>query len=175
MKMTITPMFNTQEIINSTIKKDWFQFQLRAFALGKRIALYMQHYINNNRKRQGGTGKLAGAMEFEGVTAPGTISWGIGNISLLNTRVPYWYVINYGKTVGGKDFIPGMGKFVPGSFGGNPPDSSKKGIGTEHFTYGAKSGMGIYPGKVRPINYIEATRHQLNKEITLLLARVGRG
>ncbi len=171
MKFTITPIFNTQEIINSTIKKDWFEFQLRAFALGKRMALYMQHYINANRKRQGGTGNLAKAITFEGLSVPGTVSWGVGNIDLLNTRAKYWYVINYGKTVGGKAFVPPANT---GSFGGNPPDSNKIGKGTEQWTHPGKYFM--RPKRaVRPINYIESTYHRMNKEIIILLTKSRKG
>lgn len=172
-KVTITPKFNTREIIDETIKKDWFEFQLQAFALGKKMTLYMQHYINNNRKRAGGTGNLAKTITFEGQTGAGVISWGIGNISVLNNRAPYWYVLNYGKKTTGAEFIPGGGKFVPGYFGdGNRANPNLKGRGTEKFTHSRGSGKGMYPGRIRPINYIESTSFKLDREITLLLAKL---
>jgi len=169
MIMKITPRFSSREIIDSTIRKDWFYFQNEAFILGQRMASYMQTYINANRHRRGGTGKLARAMQFEGHTGLGAISWGIGRISSLPS---YWYVINYGKMITGQPFIPARGKFVPGSFEGSRPESALAG-GVEKFNYNDGSGFGIFPGRpVRPINYIEATRHRLDANLRNLLIRI---
>lgn len=168
MKMTITPRFDTQEIINTTIKKDWFEFQNEAFNLGEIIRNYMQAYINTHRHRRGGTGRLAKSITFKGLTGAGFVSWGIGNISRLPA---YWYVINYGKMVTGGEFIPARGKFVPGSFEGNRPISSLKG-GVQRFNYKDGSGFGMKPGiPVRPINYIQATRAKLDIDMNILLAK----
>ena len=169
MRMIITPKFNAKEIYDSTISKDWFIFQNSAYLLGQRTALYMQNYINRNRHRRGGTGKLAKAMQFKGFTAPGIVSWGIG---FMPSLPKYWYVINYGKMVTGEAFIPFRGRFVPGSFEGNRPSSALKG-GVEHFNIGDGSGFGMKAKSViRPINYIQATYIKLNANLTALLARI---
>lgn len=174
-KVTITPIFNAKHIMDATLKKDWFRFQNEAFKMGKSLHVYMQSYINSNRKRKGGTGNLAKSINFHSTSLPGFISWGIGNIAVLNSKAKYWYVINYGKTVTGKPFIPGGGNFVPGSFEGNKPSSAMKG-GVQKFNYNDGTGYGMYPKQaIRPMNYIQATRHQLDRRMRLLLASIKGG
>lgn len=170
--LKITPRFSAKEIYDETIAKDWFIFQNQAYLLGQRMTTYMQNYINRNRHRRGGTGNLAKAMNFQGFTAPGIVSWGIGFIPSLPK---YWYVINYGKMVTGEAFIPFRGKFVPGSFEGSRPNSALKG-GVEKFNIGDGSKFGMYPKSViRPINYIQSTQARLNTNLTALLARIRMG
>ena len=169
MGLIITPKFSAREIYDETIAKDWFIFQNHAYLIGQRMAIYMQNYINRNRHRRGGTGKLAKAMQFQGFTGTGMVSWGIGYIPSLPN---YWYVINYGMMATGEPFIPGRGRFIPGSFEGNKPDSALKG-GVERFNYGDGSGFGMKPKSVvRPINYIQATQAKLDLYLTALLASI---
>lgn len=177
MRMVVKPKFDVKRIINKTIEKDWINFQSRALNMGKALHKYMQSYINRNRKRQGGTGRLSKAIDFAILaTAPARIHWGIGSISKLNTIAKYWYVINYGKKVTGGQFIPGGGKFVPGYFGtGNRPDSSLKGRGKESFTHSPRSSMGMYPGIIRPMHYIEATRYRLSRRLKRLIMGLRKG
>ena len=175
MQMKITPIFNTQEIMLTTIKKDWDWFNASAIAIGYQLHAYIQSYVNSNRKRTGGTGNLAKSINFEPMAGAGTgmISWGIGNINNLNASAPYWYVVNYGKTVSGRPYIPNNGNFVPGRFRGGDgrPQASMRGKGVESFHYAPGSGMGMYPKRaIRPMNYISATRARLTREIALLLA-----
>ena len=170
--LKITPRFSAREIIDETITKDWFIFQNSAYLLGQRMATYMQSYINRNRRRRGGTGKLAKSMKFQGFTAPGMVSWGIGHMPSLPK---YWYVVNYGKMVTGEAFIPFRGKFVPGSFEGNRPSSALKG-GVEKFNRGDGSKFGMRPkSPIRPMNYISATKARLNANLNVLLARIRMG
>lgn len=172
-KIKITPRFSASQIYEETLAKDWESIQLHFFQAGHSLLKYMRSYINSNRKRSGGTGNLANAIDLKVFSTTGQISWGIGHIPTLMQRAPYWYVLNFGKTISGKTFVPGMGKAVPGYFGGgNSPDSSKKGAGTEHFTY-AKKSFAIHPGKIRPINYIQASEHMLKIHINTILARFG--
>ena len=177
MQMKITPRFSAREIIDYTIKRDWFQFQAEAMAMGQSLHAYMQSFINSNRKRQGGSGNLANSINFnkEAGAGLGRIWWGIGHIPTLQSRAPYWYVVNYGKTVSGRPYIPNYGNFVPGKFSGGDgrPDASMRGKGVESFKYASGSGMGMYPkSPIRPINYIQATRHKLTMDIRALLARL---
>ncbi len=178
-QLKITPKFNVKEIINDTIKKDWFIFQAEAYEMGNTLLLYMQSYINSNRKRSGNTGNLAKSMTFEGTTGAGFISWGIGNISLLQTRAPYWYVINYGKKITGEDFIPPANV---GYFGqGEKPDSKfagskQKGLPRWHRGGGKGTGFFMKPTHVvRAMNYISATRLQLDINFKMLLNKLKRG
>ncbi len=174
-RIKITPRFSANQIIEQDLNKSWAELEVHFFQAGHSLLKYMRHYINSNRKRSGGTGNLAKAIDIKIFSTTGQISWGIGHIPTLQSRAPYWYVLNYGKTISGKRFVPGMGKAVPGYFGGgNRPDSSKKGAGTEHFSY-ARNTFLIYPGAIRPINYIESSEHMLKVHINTILARFSMG
>ena len=174
LEMKITPKFDVKTIVDSTILREWFLFQNEAFQLGSIILAYMQNFISANHKRDGGTGNLAKAMILETKTGAGEVFWGIGNIGKLSAEVPYYYVVNFGKKESGEPFIPGGGKPVFGYFGtGNDPDPSLRGIGTEAFTLD-KTKFKMYPGVIRPMNYIEATRAKLELEMRSLLNKLKR-
>lgn len=176
MKMKVTPRFNVREIIDSTIRKDWFSFQSRAVILGQSLQIYMQNYINSRRKRRGTTGNLAKSVTFDVIsTFPARVEWGVGNISVLNTQAPYWYVVNYGKMVGGQPFVPNRGRFVPGSFEGNAPHPAMK-TGVQKFNYNDGSKMGMSPkSAIRPLNYIQASRARFNRDFRKLLLSIKKG
>lgn len=176
MRVKITPAFNVNEIMLGTIRKDWFIFQSDALQLGMNLANYMQTFISTRHKRRGASGKLASSITFEpNPNSTGQIGWGVGDISVLNAKAPYWYVVNYGKTVGGQPFIPAKGKFVPGSFEGNAPSPALKG-GVQKFNKGDGSGMGMFPkSAIRPMNYIQASRAKFNRDFSRLLARIRKG
>ena len=177
-KVTITPKFSAKEIVDTTIKKDWFAFQSQSFDLGNRMLTYMQTYINTHRKRSGGTGNLANAMQLSKTTGMAQIWWGIGHIPTLNKQAKYWYVLNFGKTVSGKKFIPGGGKYRPVKFTDGRADSNKRAP-----SYGNAKAITIIKRRasdplvspIRPINYIESTRHRLNKELELLITKLKLG
>ena len=168
-KITVTPKFSVRQIINETIRKDWFIFQAEAFALGQRTQSYMQNYIRNNAKRRGVTGKLAKSIDLVAQTGAGFVSWGVGTIANLP---PYWYVINYGKMITGADFIPGGGKFIPGSFEGSRPEAGLAG-GAQKFNYNDGTGFGMIAKRpVRPMNYIQMTHARLNANLRNLINRL---
>jgi len=171
MQLHITPQFNTKEIIDSTIKTRWFEFQMEVVEIGKRLHSYMVNYVNQNRKRSGGTGKLAGSIQFDWVVGPGTISWGIG---LISTLPQYWYVVNYGKKITGEPFIPGGGKYRPYLFTDGKADAQKRGKGTSQ-ALGFRKRIGPLepvPSVIRPMNYIESTSGRLDAELATLFARL---
>lgn len=178
-EIKITPKFSTREIIDTTIRKDWFIFQNDAFTLGSKVQAYMQNYINKNRKRQGGTGNLANSINLhtEASAGLGRIFWGVGDISLLNSKAPEWYVVNYGKTTGGIRYIPNYGGFIPGRFRGGDgrPDASQAGKGIEAFDYQPYIAWGMFPKHpIRPIHYIQASRAKLNRDLRRLLNKLKR-
>lgn len=178
MQMKITPKFNIREIMDDTIKKDWFQFQEKAFFLGEKLRRYMQAYINSHRRRSGGSGNLANSINFDKMSRPGTVGWGIGHIPTLMNRAPYWYVVNYGKTVSGKPYVPNYGGFVPGKFRGGDgrPKSEYAGKGVERFDYQSGAGSGMWPAHaIRPMNYIQATMIKLDKSFKALILTLRRG
>jgi len=173
LRMKITPPFRAREIYDIAIKKNWFEFQLGIFEIGKLAHSYMQNFINTNRKRQGGTGNLSKDITFEPKTGAGTVFVGVGNTDILNSRAPYWYVTNYGKKITGEPFVPGGGKVRPIDFGGSPPEASLRGRGTEKVT-GVKriTGQEPVPSIVRPMHYIQATQHRVNADLRNLLRRI---
>lgn len=169
MRVKITPIFSTKEIVSSTIRKSWFEYQYRAFLLGDQIHKYMQSFINSHRRRAGGSGNLARSINLRKSTGVGYIFWGIGDIGLLMAKAPYWYVTNFGKKITGELFVPPAST---GSFGGNPPISTMRGKGTEKWTHPGKYFMRPKTA-VRPINYIQASRHKLDIAFNKLLSKLG--
>lgn len=172
-KIIISPKFNVKEIVHDAIDRKWFTFQEQVFNLGYEILAYMQNYISVNTKRRGSTGRLANSMTIEVLSVPGKgqVFWGIGNIEKLQQLVPYWYVVNYGKMITGQPYIPYHGALIPGSFLGNPPYSELSGTGQEQFTVNDGSNFFMRPKKpIRPMNYIQSTRHQLDMRLRVILA-----
>lgn len=168
--VTIKPKFSAKKIYNETIQADWNLFQYHAFAMGKVILFAMHSYINSHRKRKGGTGNLAKAIKFySGGTFGGQISWGVGKISEMQKAVPYWYVVNYGKMVTGKPYIPYHGKRIPGDFEGSRPNANTAGAGNQRF-YKRKGSFSMKPGKsIRPMHYIEYGQLRLSLAIKEIL------
>ena len=176
-RMKVTPTFNTTEIINTTLQKDWFKFQSHAFDTGKTLLRYMQSFINANHKRSGAKGILARAMNFYdlGTFGKAKVEWGIGYIPTLNQKAKYWYVVNYGKKATGESFIPGGGKYRPIYFTDGPAAASKRGAGTARVTRLAKittDRPGPRPSVIRPMHYIEATYRMLIIHTQRLVARL---
>lgn len=176
LSVKVTPKFNTKTYLRKTIGKDWMRFQHHALKMGHTLHGYVQGYINSHRKRGGGTGNLANSVNFEiSSSSPTRVSWGVGNINLLQTKAPYWYVINYGKMVTGEAFRPGNGKAVAGFFGaGNPPLGALKGRGTESFTPASKGGYAFFPGVIRPMHYIQASMTRLDIEFKKVIQSLRR-
>lgn len=171
-KMKITPRFSVQEIVNDGIQRNWFEFQAEVFELGQRLTQYMQNYINSHRKRPG-TGNLAKNIKFYGKISPAKIEWGIGKLSVLNRSAKYWYVLNYGTMTTGQRFIPPA---TTGNFEGSPPDSSLRGKGNQKFFHDAGIMYYMKPvTPIRPINYIQSTQFKLGRELSIILAKLGKG
>lgn len=168
----IIPKFDEKILVNDVIKKEWFLFQAGALSIGKRLHSYMRRYINNNRHRNSGTGKLARSINFEiHSTGMGRLEWAIGNINQL---VPYWHVIATGKTVSGQRFRPGGGQYRPATFTDGDADSSLRGKGNAKATGFIPIGGGKKPSYVRPIPFISVTSIKLSYELENLIARLAR-
>lgn len=159
---SITPKFNSKEIMSEWIKKDWFIFQDAVHDLGTEMLAYMQGFITERRKHPETTGRLSSSIKLYpfGGFGQAEVGWGIGDMSVMSKLAPYWYLINYGGSTfkGDYHFTPGYfegGKFVyvPMSKDGKMLPSGVKGI-------------------IKPMNYIEASRLQLNNEILNLLNRI---
>ena len=176
-RIKITPKFNYKHIHHTTLAKDWFEFQVHARNTGIALLHYMKTFINNNCKRAGSTGKLENAITFEDISTTAKIQWGIGNRQILNAQAKYWYVINYGKTVAGQDFVPGGGQYRPVLFQDGPADPTKTGhVASKAIAWKRITNPGTEPrpSVVRPMNYIEASQRMLVKHVHLLLVRFGK-
>lgn len=179
-KVTITPKFNVHRWARAKLNTEWMEFQNRALILGQKTQKYMIEYIASHRKRAqsphlDGTLPLGKSIKFHILaTAPAKIAWGIGHLPSLQAQSPHWYVINYGKTISGKRFIPAGGKGVPGFFQpSGKPDANKRN-GSESFIYSPSTFM-MYPKRaIRPINYIESTQFKLGNDFRILLATLKR-
>jgi len=101
---------------------------------GNRLAKSINHYIEDM-----GIYKLVG----------------VGKIAEMDSKAPYWSIVNYGG------IVPSS---AVGFFGeGNPPDSSLIGKGTEPF-YTNKYGFFMQPKvPIRAMNFIESTVNKLSR------------
>jgi hypothetical protein len=116
-------------------------------SLAQQALLYMQSYLMTHSKHP--TGRLMSNLDIKIIKTDKGFTFGIGNIKKLNKESPYWYVLNYGKTITGKKFIPPA--FV-GSFEGDRPVAGKQGQ-----QYVDEGNYYIQPKTFTPVNYIEAT------------------
>ena len=174
-RMKITPKFKYTDITHKAFGLDWGEFQLHAYNTGATLLHYMKDYINNNTKRAGSKGKLESSITFEPLSTTSMISWGIGNISQLNAQAKHWYVINYGKKIDGKRFVPFNGQIRPVEFADGPADPAKRGKGSSQATkFRRVIGGASKPSPIRPMHYIEATQRMLISHITALLLRYGK-
>jgi hypothetical protein len=159
---SFTPKFNVNAIMSEWIQKDWFQFQYAIHELGTEMLNYMQGFITERRKHPATTGRLINSIklyQFGGFGQAET-GWGIGDMSVMSKIAPYWYLINFGGSTfrGDYHFTPGYFEggiftYVPNSHEGKMLPSGVKGI-------------------IKPMNYIEASRLQLNNEIMNLLNKM---
>lgn len=120
--------------------------------------------------RRSYTGKLAKAITVEIVeNSRSRYEVGIGNISILNSIAPYWYVVNYGKRFDtGVPYVPPAFR---GSFAGNPPvsnDGGKYSTGMEKAIMDGQ--FSIKPKKpIRPLRYIQAGLNWYFTNVSLYL------
>jgi len=166
---TFTPKFDVKTIYDEAINGGSAWLCSLVYELGDRMLGSIQTYINANSHREGRTGNLANSIKLyrEPSTKLGEVTWGIGLISEMSKLAPYWYLINFG----GLTTIAKEGRGVGGSFGGDAPDSAKRGtdIGTQTFTQGKDMFFMFPKNPIKPMNYIEFSRNLLVFEINQLL------
>jgi hypothetical protein len=144
--------------------------------MGAKLHSIMRGYINAHRKRQGGTGRTARAINFEPTTSPGLIHWGIGNLDILYAQAPWWHVLNYGARIDGRPFVPGGGKVRPVKFtdGDAKPNLRGRGIAGVTGFKRIESTNEPIPSVIRPMNYIEYTQAKMTQQVYKLLASLKR-
>jgi hypothetical protein len=156
--VSVYPHFDANAIYRDVIFLDWFKFQNLIGELSGHTLSYLQTYINSHSQKDH-SGNLANTMKVEMPSGAGEaqVSWGIGKIADLDQFAPYWRIINYGGSGFKGDY-----HFVPGFFNGNK------------FTYNPMMPEGkMLPsgvkGLIKPMNYIEATHLNLDREINIIL------
>jgi len=142
--------------------------QLRFIALKTERVIKVK--ITESLERPGSTGNLANSFFAEQIS---NNSWGIGNISFLNSKAPYWRWINYG--------VAGTGRRVPpksiGSFNPAPSAPTGSAFGTGRFQQNSGPGGGflLIPSKpISPHNYIQRTLAEVRTLIDTALKSVRR-
>lgn len=128
--------------------------------LGQATRDRMRQTIETEKHRKAGSkGTLEKAINYYVDDLPNNYTVGIGLVSELNVKAPYWYIVNYG----GWALPPGTeiwGHF--GEYGVPDPAKAGTGVGRESFTIGT---FPLYKMTVRhPIwamNYIEKTANWL--------------
>lgn len=166
-KVKISPKLDVKKWVETELNKNWFTFQHEADELGKRVLLHLRKFIKTHKKRPSvkhtdGTRPLEQSIRKHNLpNKMGQIGWEIGRIDLLNRVSPHWYVINYGKMITGKVFIPGGGKLIsPGSFSPGKPEPDQSSFRQGNWKKGVPSSDGklhSFKAKrpVEPMNYIE--------------------
>lgn len=142
--------------------------QLEVLALSTERVI--KEKITESIQRPGSTGNLANSFFAERITDS---SWGVGNISFLNSKAPYWRWINFG--------VAGTGRKVPpksiGSFNPAPGAPSADAFGTGRFQQNSGPGGGflLIPTKaIEPHNYIQRTLAEVRTLIASALKTVRR-
>jgi len=140
-----------------------FQFDLQniLFMIAEKTASRMGEIIQDSIKRPPNTGKLAMSIQVDPINTTSGIEVGIGNISKMNSEVPYWLVLNDGG------YLPPP---AVGFFGeGNAP---RAGSGGEKWT-DDPSMFPMTPKKVtEPVRYIEISNEELTKHIKKTLDKL---
>ena len=164
--VSFTPKFNVQEIYLDSIKIPFVKLEAELTDLADTMLAYLQTYINSHSKGEH-TGNLAKSMKIEyssqkGGEAP-SMGWGIGHMLYLDVFAPYWHIINYG----GSGF-KGYYHFVPGFFNGN------KFVYNPTIAEGKSLPSGV-KGIIKPMNYIEESRAELDRRINQIIAGLTKG
>lgn len=157
--MKPTPKFSAKEYMNQTLRKDWFELQLKFFNLGKSLHSYMTNFIQKRSKNP--TGNLSDSITyFQDPNTKGRIHWSIGDLKVLSKKAPYWAIQNFGGNV-------------------NVPEIRPKRASVLRFK--TKDGQEVFAKKTRPrshiikpMNYTQATAKKLNKDIKNILKKIRR-
>jgi hypothetical protein len=111
--------------------------------------LAMRNAITTQSKNP--EGRLERALTVEYRRGKNTVSFGIGDTDKLTREAPYWYVLNYGKTTSGKDFIPTG--FI-GYVNDGPPIAGAENKTGTLWEPSVTEGYLIIPKEFTPVRYI---------------------
>jgi len=156
----ITPRFDVRAIVLEAIEIPFVTLEGEITDLAVTMLSYLQTYINSHSQK-GHTGNLANSMKIDYfLQTQGELpsrGWGIGHKLYLEVFAPYWYLINYG----GSSF-KGEYHFVPGFFNGN------KFVYNPMIAEGKSLPSGV-KGYIIPMNYIEASKNELDRQINQII------
>jgi len=146
----------------------WFELQEELNRLGEENHKFMRAFINASRKRPGGTGRLANAIDFNFWSAGYTAGFEIGKISELDQKAPYWKAINYGGVVP----PPSFGYFFPGEPRPHPSYFREGRWQEQGSNYGFEEEYGFPMTPKKPIpamNYIQRSEFLLRGNLIKML------
>ena len=135
--------------------------------LGENATKFARTYINTHRKRKGGTGNLAKAIDMTVEKYAGVYLVGVMETKKLNRVAPYWYIINYGGYTPPTTY----GYFTGGVM---RPQSGVPRTGhwnTGKNYYGKMFRM-IPKKAIRPMYYIEATGRYINLNANKIFSKI---
>jgi hypothetical protein len=116
----------------------------------------MKDIIKESTIRPSATHKLENAIEAEQIDA---LTYGVGKVSDLNQKAPYWRHINYGSLGIGAKFqhqLP-KGTFQPGVAEPVPNLQDGRWVSNKYSTIGGKMYMPIVKKPIQAKNFIEKT------------------
>ena len=167
-KVELTPEYNVHSIYSDWIEKDWALFQEAIDDLGQEMLDYIHGVIDKNAKykTKAKSSKLMNSIKlYRNRNIGGAeIGWGIGLKSEMNQLAPYWYLVNFGGLTWKGEYHITPGSFDEGGIFQYDP-SSKKGkrlpSGTKGINY--------------PLNYIQESQNQLDREVIMILTKIKAG
>jgi hypothetical protein len=164
MAITVKSIETSNNFVFTQIKKIKVLSEKHLESLAKETEVVLKQNIKDSLQRPSSTGNLENNITSE---KTGNLSWGVGNIAILNQNAPYWRWINFGIAASGRTTPPKtVGFFNPGQ---QAPDASS-------FRNGrfSKDGTGFLINPQKPIqahNFIERTLANLPTIIAKILGR----
>lgn len=131
--------------------------------LGIETQAKFKELIRLSKKRPGG-GNLESLIEVEYFVDG--VSWGVGNIALLNKEAPYWKAFNWGRKMAGTQVKGGI--FSPGN-----PKPDKSFFRQGRWQKGQRGADGKWYGftakrDIQPTNFLERTIWWFKRRILTL-------
>lgn len=151
------------------VRKTVDNIQGLMFSLANKTRAMMVDIITSRKKRMGSANRLEDAIQVE--NDPNNKTVGIGNLQLLETQAPYWYLINYGGMVAPKAQVVG-GWFQYDSWTVPVPAQAGTGAGRGKFIQQRNTHLMIVRNPIAGINYIQKANAFLIRALKTELSKV---
>ncbi len=154
-----TGLTNAQ--ILAIFEKEKTKTDVKMLSLAEKTVNRMRYEIKRSTKRAGSTGNLAGNIKSNVIyDRKGHVKEvGIVDTDHLNQTAPYWYVVNYGATVGGTPYVPPVTR---GNFKGSSKGPQEDSTGKEAWATRKNGKYFMIPKKsIKPMYFIQKTQRWL--------------